>query len=385
MTEHNSAPVRLAMIGGGDGAFIGEVHRMAARLDGQYELVAGAFSSDPARSQRSAAQFGLHSDRGYANVEALIAGERDRSDGMEAVVIVTPNFLHYSQACQLIEAGIHVICDKPVTTSAQDAESLANKLAESQSLFMVTYNYSGYAMVRQARQMVADGALGALRLVQVEYPQDWLARDIESSGQKQAAWRTDPAKAGPGGSLGDIGCHGFHLAEFVTGQQVSELLAELSSFVEGRRLDDNAQVLLRFASGARGALWASQVAVGHNNGLKIRVYGEEASLQWYQEQPEVLTFTRFGESPQVLQRGAQGGGDIAAALSRLPGGHPEGFLEGFANLYKGFAQAVVSRRSDPTASLRPELPGIEAGLRGMRFIEAAVNSAEAGNLWQTLE
>jgi len=385
MTDQKPAPVRLGMIGGGEGAFIGEVHRMAARLDNQFQLVAGAFSSDAARSAASAAQLGLDPSRGYANVEELIEGEKNRDDGIEAAVIVTPNFLHHQQAEQLIAAGIHVICDKPVTTTAKDAAHLQNLLAGQQSLFMVTYNYSGYAMVREARHLVAEGALGAIRLVQVEYPQDWLSHDIESTGQKQAAWRTDPDKAGPGGSLGDIGCHAFHLAEFVSGLQVNELLADLTSFVPGRKLDDNAQVLLRFDSGARGALWASQVAIGHNNGLKLGVYGDSGSLQWSQEQPETLTFTRDGEAPQIIQRGTDSGGETAARLSRLPGGHPEGFLEGFANLYNGFAQAVVARRSDPTAVLLTELPSIDAGMRGVRFIEAAVNSAKAGNVWQTLE
>lgn len=382
--QQDTTPVRYGMVGGGEGAFIGGVHRMAARLDGQFQLVAGAFSSNPGRSARSARQLGLDESRGYADVEALIAGEQGRADGMEAAVVVTPNHLHFDAASRLVEAGIHVICDKPVTTSVAGAEKLARLVQDHNVLFMVTYNYSGYAMVREARALVASGALGKIRLVQVEYPQDWLSRPIESQGQKQAAWRTDPAKAGPGGSLGDIGCHAFHLAEFVSGERVESVLAELTAFVPGRRLDDNAQVLLRFANGARGALWASQVAVGNNNDLKLRVYGENGGLTWRQEHPEQLQFTRYGEAPVIMSRGAAGGGELAAGLSRLPGGHPEGFLEGFANLYRGFARAVRARREDGKATLSADLPGITDGIRGVRFIEQAVASSHQDNSWQFL-
>lgn len=379
-----NSPVRLAMIGGGDGAFIGEVHRMAARLDGHYQLVAGAFNSDPARSRASAEHLGLAAGRGYADVDALIAGERGREDDAEVVTIVTPNHLHFDAASKLLAAGFHVICDKPMTTTAADAQALQEQVTKSGRLFMVTYNYSGYAMVREARARIAQGELGAVRIVQVEYPQDWLARNIERDGQKQASWRTDPTKAGPGGCLGDIGTHAFHLAEYISGQQVQSVLADLTSVVPGRRLDDNAQVLLRFGNGCRGALWASQVAIGHNNGLRVRVYGEDGSLAWYQEAPEQLSISMFGQPAQVLYRGGAGSAH-SADLGRIPAGHPEGFLEGFANLYRGFAAAVIARRAGDSVPLPPELPGIEAGLRGVKFVEQAVNSANRGSVWQTLD
>ncbi|RZO75974.1 MAG: Gfo/Idh/MocA family oxidoreductase, partial [OM182 bacterium] len=287
------------MVGGGIGAFIGDVHRMAARLDDRYELVAGAFSSDPARTKESAAEFGVAEDRAYKDFTTMVREERARADGIEAVAIVTPNHLHHAPAREFLDAGIHVICDKPLTASLEDARELQALVKESDLLFAVTYNYSGYPMVRQAREMIGDGALGDIRVVQVEYPQDWLSTDLETSGQKQAAWRTDPKQAGAGGSIGDIGTHAFHLTEFVTGLEVTSLLADLHAFVPGRQLDDNAQMLLRFSNGARGSLWASQVAVGHENGLRIRVYGEQASLEWFQEQPNQLRYSVLGETPRV--------------------------------------------------------------------------------------
>ncbi len=380
MSESKSR-IKLGMVGGGIGAFIGEVHRMAARLDDHFELVAGAFSGDPQRSKDSGEQLGIDPARCYEDFATMARAEAARKDGIEAVAIVTPNHLHFAAAKAFLEARIHVICDKPLTSTLDDALALQAIAQDSGKLFAVTYNYSGYPMVRQARAMVARGELGAIRVVQVEYPQDWLSTDLESSGQKQAAWRTDPAQAGAGGSLGDIGTHAFHLTEFITGLKVTSILADLNAFVPGRELDDNAQLLLRFANGGRGSLWASQVAVGHENGLRIRVYGEKASLQWFQEQPNQLQFAVLGEAPEIISRGSSSAEDSANAITRIPGGHPEGFLEAFANLYTGFADAIRGHDNE-NANL---VPAIDAGVRGVLFVETAVASANNGGVWRAIE
>ena len=365
-------PIRLGMVGGGQGAFIGAVHRMAARLDGAFELVCGALSSDPARALESGEAIGL--PRSYGSYDAMFAAEAARADGMEAVAIVTPNHVHARVALAAIEAGLHVICDKPLTSTLADAEMLADAAGRSGQVFAVTYNYSGTPMVRQARAMVAEGRLGAVRVVQVEYAQGWLAGDVEATGNKQAAWRTDPAQSGAGGAIGDIGTHAFHLAGFVTGVQPEAVLADLSAAIPGRRLDDNAQVLLRYAGGARGMLWASQVAVGHANDLRLRVYGEAGGLEWRQEDPERLRFTPIGEATQVLIRGGAGIGPDAARVSRVPGGHPEGYLEAFATIYAEVARAI---RGETGA----DYPGVADGLAGVRFVAASVASSANGGVW----
>lgn len=376
--------IRLGMIGGGTGAFIGEVHRMAARLDNRYELVAGAFSSDPGRCKESGEQLGIDPARCYDDFATMAKQESTKKDGVEVVAIVTPNHLHHAPAMAFLEAGSHVICDKPLTSSLEDAEELQALVAKTGKLFAVTYNYSGYPMVRQARELIAAGELGAVRVVQVEYPQDWLSTSLENTGQKQAAWRTDPARAGAGGSLGDIGTHAFHLSEFVTGLKVKSILADLNSFVAGRKLDDNAQVLMHFNNGARGSLWASQVAVGHENGLRLRVYGEKASLHWFQEQPNQLQHSVLGEATRTITRGSTVASEDANAVTRIPGGHPEGFLEAFANLYVDFADQIEAARHDESA--KPSLvPDVADGVRGVRFIETAVASANNGGVWRSLE
>lgn len=378
--------IRLGMVGGGQGAFIGDVHRIAARLDDRYELVAGALSSDSQRAIDSAAELGIASDRRYVDFEHMASAEAERDDGIEVAVIVTPNHLHFAPAKAMLEAGIHVICDKPLTATKEQAIELKQLVDDSGLLFAVTYNYSGYPMVRQAREMVAAGELGAIRLVQVEYPQDWLATDIETSGQKQAVWRTDPEQAGMGGSIGDIGTHAFHLAEFVSGLEVTSLLADLSSFVPGRVLDDNAHILLRYANGARGTLWASQVACGHENGLRLRLYGEKAGLEWFQEEPNKLNVMPLGESKRIITRGSPAAGAVANQVTRIPAGHPEGFLEGFANLYRDFADLTLSYRNGEKVSVENSLlPTVGDGLKGVRFIEKAVASSKAGGVWQSLE
>ena len=370
------------MVGGGQGAFIGGVHRIAARIDDRFELVAGALSSTPEKARASGAELGLDPARCYGSFTEMAEAEAARPDGIEAVAIVTPNHMHADPAIAFLERGIHVICDKPLTATMEDAERLAEAARASDALFILTHNYTGYPMVRQAREMVARGDLGTLRVVQVEYPQDWLTEAAEASGVKQAEWRTDPARSGAGGSIGDIGTHAWNLAAFVTGQTPDRLAADLASFVPGRRVDDNAHILLRYASGMKGMLWASQVAPGNENALRLRVYGEKGGLEWAQEDPNRLWFTPFGEPKRLLTRGGAGATEAAAAVTRIPGGHPEGYLEAFATIYRGAADAIRARQAgeDP-APILAELPGIEDGLSGMRFIAAAVASSDADSAW----
>jgi predicted dehydrogenase len=378
--------IRLGMVGGGQGAFIGAVHRIAARLDDQYELVAGALSSDPARANVSAAELHIEPGRSYAGFEDMAAREAERPDGIEVVAIVTPNHLHFAPAQAFLAHGIHVICDKPLTHRLEDAVTLASTVERSGLIFALTHNYTGYPLVRQARDMVASGALGSIRVVQVEYPQDWLTTAVEETGQKQAAWRTDPARSGEAGCTGDIGTHAFNLAEFVTGLRCESVAAELTRFVMGRALDDNAQMLLRFSGGARGMLWSSQVAPGNENALRLRVYGEKAGLDWSQEQPNALLFTPLGQPPQLIRRSGAGASAIAAHASRIPAGHPEGYLEAFAQLYRDVAEQIYARREGREAGSASLLvPGIGEGVRGMRFIAAAVASSAANAAWMTIE
>lgn len=383
--------IRLGMVGGGQGAFIGEVHRLAARLDNRFELCAGALSADPERARASAQELGISADRAYVSFEEMAQAESQREDGVQAVAIVTPNHLHFEPAKAMLAAGIHVICDKPLTGDYAQAQELAEIVSKSAAQFAVTYNYSGYPLVREARHLIASGALGAIRLVQVEYPQDWLATNIEAEGQKQAEWRTDPARAGAGGSIGDIGTHAFHLAGFVSGMQPTSLLADLTSFVSGRVLDDNAHILLRYACGARGMLWASQVAAGQENALRLRVYGETGSLEWFQENPNQLLHRPLGAPMRTLTRGGSGLSTEAAvgAVTRIPAGHPEGFIEGFATLYSDFADLIestaVTGGVSATASNQARLlPTVADGVKGVRFVGAAVESMVGGSVWVAL-
>ena len=374
--------IRLGMVGGGQGAFIGAVHRIAARLDDRYELVAGALSSDPARAAASAAELHIAADRAYDDYAEMARREAARDDGIDAVAIVTPNHLHARIAMAFLDAGIHVICDKPITTTLADALALVERVKKSGCLFALTHNYSGYPMVRQAREMVAAGELGEIRVVQAEYPQDWLSTDLEVSGQKQAVWRVDPAQAGAGGSLGDIGTHAEHLARFVTGLELEAVSADLTTFVAGRRLDDNAHVLLRYTNGARGMLWSSQVAPGNENALRLRVYGTKAGLAFSQEHPNQLWFTPLGQQPRLMSRGGPGVGAHAGHATRIPPGHPEGYLEGFAQLYRDVAEQIQARwdkrAPDPLACW---VPTAADGARGMKFIEAVVASSRADGRW----
>ncbi|MBI2720323.1 MAG: Gfo/Idh/MocA family oxidoreductase [Rhizobiales bacterium] len=374
--------IRLGMVGGGQGAFIGAVHRLAARMDDHYELVAGALSADPAKAKASGEDLGLAADRIYSDFAAMARTEARRRDGIEAVSIVTPNHLHVPVAKAFIEAGIHVFCDKPLGVSLKEANSLAALLARRKDvIFAFTHNYSGYPMVRQAKAMVAAGELGSIRVVQAEYPQDWLTTALEKTGQKQAAWRADPKRAGAGGCVGDIGTHAHQLACFVSGLAVEELSAELTSFVKGRVLDDNVQVMLRFKGGARGGLWASQVAPGNENGVKLRVYGEKAGLEWKQEDPNYLWYTPYGEPKRLITRGGAGSTAAAGRVTRVPPGHPEGYLEGFANIYSEAARAIKARRAGQKLDKDVQFPGIADAVAGMAFIEACVKSSARNGKW----
>jgi predicted dehydrogenase len=387
-SSSNPAPAsrrfRLGMVGGGQGAFIGAVHRIAARLDDRYQLVAGALSSDPDRALASAEDLGIGAERSYTSFEAMAKSEPQREDGIDVVSVVTPNHVHFAAARAFLEAGIHVICDKPLATNLTDARMLSDLAREKNLLFAVTYNYSGYPMIRQARDLAASGALGELRVVQVEYPQDWLTTAAETTGLKQAEWRTDPERAGSGGCIGDIGTHAYHLVSYVTGLRLEAICAELSTFVDGRQLDDNVHIMLRFAGGARGLLWASQVAPGNENGLRLRVYGSTGGIEWQQENPNKLWHTPFAQPTRLITRSGSGAGDSANRLSRIPPGHPEGYLEGFANIYAEVADALQSRIHGTPLDAAVDFPTVDDGVRGVEFIEAAVESSRAGAKWVSL-
>ncbi len=377
-----SPRIRLGMVGGGQGAFIGAVHRIAARLDDQYDLVAGCFSSSPEKSAASAAELGV--PRAYDDFAQMALREARRRDGIEAVAIVTPNHMHAPVARQFLKRGIHVICDKPLTATLTEAKQLARAAGESDALFVLTHNYTGYPMIRQARAMIAAGDLGEIRLVQVEYAQDWLAEPLEASGNKQASWRTDPAKSGLGGAIGDIGTHAFNLAGFVTGLELDALAADLQSFVPGRQVDDNAHVMLRYRGGARGMLWCSQVASGCENALRLRVYGTKAGIEWSQEDPNYLWVTPLGQPRYRLSRGGAGTGPDAARVTRVPAGHPEGYLEGFANIYAEAARAILARREGAAPDPAITYPGLKEGLEGVAFVDACVRSSRRNGAWVKL-
>jgi predicted dehydrogenase len=378
-------PIRLGMIGGGEGSFIGGVHRIAARIDGPFDLVAGAFSSDPERALRSGEALGVAPDRCYADFNEMARVEAARPDGVQAVSIATPNHMHAGPAVAFLDAGIHVICDKPLTATMEDAEKVVAAVGRSKALFLLTHNYTAYPMVRQARQMIADDVIGAVRMVAVEYIQGWLATRVEDTGNKQASWRTDPTKSGAGGALGDIGTHAFNLAEFVTALKVETVSADVAALVPGRRLDDNAAMLLRFAGGARGSLWCSQIAIGRQNGLALRIYGEKGSLEWAQESPEALHVAMLEQPVHTIVRGGPGADASAAHASRIPGGHPEGYLEGFGQLYRDAAELIRAkaegREPNPMSTL---VPNLESGLRGMRFIHAALASSAKDGAWSAI-
>ncbi|WP_424930113.1 Gfo/Idh/MocA family protein [Amaricoccus tamworthensis] len=380
--ENHSGPIRLGMVGGGNDAFIGGVHRIASRIDDRYRLVAGALSSTPEKSQASGAALGLAPDRIYDDYKQMAIREARLKDGIEAVAIVTPNHVHYAAAREFLKRGIHVICDKPLTSTLADAKKLVASAEKSEALFVLTHNYTGYPMARQAREMVASGALGKIRLVQVEYVQDWLT---EAQDNKQADWRTDPARSGAGGSTGDIGTHAFNIASFVSGLELESLAADLQAFVPGRQVDDNGHVMMRFKGGARGMLWCSQVAPGNENSLKLRVYGERGGLEWCQEDPNYLWYTPFGQPKRLITRGGAGSGADAARVSRVPPGHPEGYLEGFANIYTEAAEAIQARRAGDAVPDEVVYPTVQDGLKGVQFVDACVRSSKRNAAWVTLD
>lgn len=370
--------IRLGMVGGGQDAFIGAVHRMAARLDDEYELVAGALSSTPEKALSSGQALGLPSDRIYTNYEEMARQENARTDGIDVVAIVTPNHMHFKVAETFLNAGFHVICDKPMTLTLIEAQRLHEMVQRSSRVFVLTHNYSGYPMIRKAREMIANGEIGDIRVVQAEYPQGWLSAREDN---KQAEWRTDPSRAGAGGSIGDIGTHAYHLAQFVTGLQTEELMADLTSFVPGRQLDDNAHILLRYKGGARGMLWSSQVAIGKENALSLRVFGSKGGLEWSQEEPNTLWVHEMDSSTRKITRGSPEAGEAANRVTRIPAGHPEGYLEGFATIYREAAELIRAANgqgdSDPTAMA----PGTADGVAGLQFIDACVRSNLQGSSW----
>ncbi|MGB1425023.1 MAG: Gfo/Idh/MocA family protein [Paracoccaceae bacterium] len=367
--------VRLGMVGGGQGAFIGAVHRIAARIDDRYQLVAGALSSDPGRAAASAAELGIDPSRSYNSFAEMAKAEAARPDGIEAVSIVTPNHLHADAAIAFLEAGIHVICDKPLTVSHAEGLRIKQSLQKSSAQFFMTHNYTGYPLIREARDMISTGKLGKIRVVQAEYAQDWLAEPMETTGQKQASWRTDPKATGGGGAIGDIGTHAYNLVQYITGLEAQELAADLTSFVPGRAVDDNAHIWLRFKGGAKGQLWVSQVAVGNENALRLRIYGDKGGLEWEQENPNILWFTLLGGLRQRVTRGSGELSEAATAATRIPAGHPEGYLEAFATLYSDVADVLIQNKS------ADHLPNIVDGLDGMWFIEACIASSKNNGAW----
>lgn len=376
--------LRYAMVGGGQGAFIGAVHRRAMALDGQYELVAGALSATAERARSSGRELGLADDRNHADWQALLADELRRPVEQRAdlVVIVTPNHVHFDVARAFTAAGVHVVCDKPLVHTLAQAEELVSLSRQQGTVFGVTYNYTGYPMVRQAREMIRAGELGEIRKVVVQYHQGWLATRAELAGNKQAAWRADPARSGAAGAMGDIGSHAENLLATVTGLEVESLCADLSSLVSGRALDDDASVLLRLSNGARGVLIASQVAIGAENDLRLQVHGSLGSLAWRQEEPNELLHSTLQAPARRLTRASPGLSQAAQCATRLPSGHPEGFIEAFANLYLGVAADIRARLAGHTASaLEADYPRVADGARGVRFIEATLASSAAGGQW----
>ena len=374
--------IRIGMVGGGKNAFIGGVHRIALRLDGYYELVAGSFSSNFDNSKETGKDLGLAEDRIYETYHEMAEKESARSDGIDVVAIVTPNHLHIPIAKIFAEKGIHIICDKPLALSSKEAISLKNIVESKKLIFALTHNYTGYPMVRHARSLIQKGDLGSIRVIQAEYPQDWLTTKAEDSGLKQAEWRTDPKRSGGGGCIGDIGTHAFNLIRFITGLEIEELSADIHTFVKGRLLDDNAQIMLRFKGGAKGALWSSQVAVGNENNLKIRVFGENGGLEWRQEDPNYLYYTKFGHPTQRVTRGSASASEEANNVTRVPPGHPEGYLEGFANIYSDVYKSLFAQINNQNYDQSNDCyPTIYDGVEGMRFIETVLESSKNNSKW----
>lgn len=375
-------PLRYGMIGGGREAFIGDVHRKAIALDGLAELAAGCFSRDHANTLATGKGLGLDSERLYADWREMLAVEGRKKNGIDFVVIVTPNNTHFPMARAALENGIHVVCDKPLCTSIRDGEELAGLAAEKDRMFCVTYTYTGYPIVKNMRDLIAAGELGSIRFVNAEYPQDWLATPLEKTGQKQSAWRADPAQSGASNCVGDIGSHIENMVSYLTGLEIARLCARLDTFVPGRKLDDNASILLDYQGGARGLYWSSQVAVGHDNGLRVRIYGDRSSLEWHQENPNTFRVSHLGKPAEILSRGRDAMSRRAEAVSRIPAGHPEGYFEAFANIYRTFISALGKKLSGMDLTEDDlDFPTLDDGIRGVRFIEKCVESSSRDAAW----
>ena len=382
--EQQGRRLRMGMVGGGAGSFIGPVHRMAAELDGGIELVAGAFSQDAARSRQAGVTYGISAERAYANYEAMMVEERKRADAIDFVCIVTPNHLHLPIAVAALEHGFHVMSDKPATATLKEALTLQAVVKRTALLYGLTFTYTGYPLVREARLMARGGALGKIRKAVVQYSQGWLSNSIEATGHKQAVWRSDPAQSGLGGAIGDIGVHAFNLLEYVSGHRVSEICADLSSVVAGRSLDDDCNVLLKLDNGSPGFLFVSQIAAGDRNDLQLHLYGEKGGLHWWQENPNHLDLNWIGKPSQTLHAAGDYLSPSTRLDFRLPMGHPEGLVEAFANIYRDFAAAVRARFSDPSAPLSDLVPNIDEGVRSMAFVERAVTSSRSREGWVSL-
>lgn len=376
--------LRMGMIGGGPGAFIGAVHRIAASMDGEIELVCGTFSSDPEKSKQAGEMLYLQSNRVYSSYKEMIRSEAElpAAERMDFVSIVTPNHLHFEPAKLALENGFHVVLDKPMTLDLSEALQLKEVVAKSGKIFCLTHTYTGYPMVKEARQQIASGKFGKIRKVYVEYPQGWLSTYLEGAEHKQASWRTDPSKSGIAGAMGDIGTHAFNLAEYVTGLKVVKICADINSIVEGRKLDDDGAVLLNFENGASGVLFATQVAAGEENNIKIRVYGEKGGIEWKQGDANSLLVKWLDKPAEVWRTGTGYVSSYASHNSRVPAGHPEGYLEAFANHYRNFALYTKARINGTESKQEWEdFPGIEEGVRGMLFIEKIIESGKSNIKW----
>ena len=374
----------MGMVGGGRGAFIGQVHRIAAALDGQIELVCGAFSSSPEKSRLSGKDLFLPDDRVYGSFEEMIMKEKKRPEGerMDFISIVTPNHMHFAPAKMALENGFHVVCDKPLCFNLEEAYALREIYSKTDLVFALTHNYTAYPMVKEARHIIQSGQLGKIRKLVTAYPQGWLSTFLEESEQKQASWRTDPRKSGIAGAMGDIGTHAENLAEYISGLQIEELCADISTFVEGRRLDDDGNVLIRYNNGARGILYASQISAGEENGLSVKVYGEKGGLEWHQMHPNTLELKWLDKPKELIRTGVGQLSESTQAHTRLPAGHPEGYLEAFANIYRNFAKCIQAKLEGVEADpVYKDFPGIEDGIRGMEFIYKVIESGKSDTKW----
>ncbi len=377
-----TSKLHYGMVGGGQEAFIGDVHRKAVAMDGKAELVAGCFSRDYKNTLATGEMLGLDKERLYKSFEEMIEAEGKREDKIDFIIIVTPNNTHFPIAKLALQNGIHVVCDKPLTTDSKDAEELERLSAENDLLFCVTYTYTGYPVVKHLREMIAKGELGPIRFVNAEYPQDWLATFLEGTGQKQAAWRTDPEQTGISNCVGDIGSHIENMVSYLTGLKIQSLCARLDTFVEGRVLDDNASIMVSYDNGAKGLYWSSQIAVGHDNGLRVRIYGTKGSLEWAQEDPNYVRISCLDKPTEILSRGRDDLYSHAQNYSRIPAGHPEGYFEAFANIYSTFITALNKKLAGESLSKEElDFPGVDEGVQGVKFIEKCVESSKKGAVW----